>query len=309
MPRLSRLVSAEAYRNLARRWTGRPYPPIDDENERAILSFPPGHFYSPLLDVRTLREENAVPFDGPEMWEHVDLRPTQQQELYTRLLAEHPPLPFPRRKTEGSRYYVENAFFCEADAFTLSAILRHQRPRRVVEVGSGFSSAVMLDTLSHMKDRPELVFIEPYPERLYALLAGDDKTRTEIFEKPVQEVPLEVFDKLQAGDVLFIDSSHIAKVGSDVTFLLLRILPRLAPGVWVHVHDIFYPSTYPTAWLKQGRAWNEGLFLRAYLIGNKHLQLAAFNCYAARTFPHIFKKTFPAFLENSGGSLWMQTVA
>ena len=78
----------------------------------------------------------------------------------------------------------------------------------------------------------DLTFVEPYPDRLYGLLEGTDRTTTQILVKSVQEVSLDVFAKLEEGDVLFIDSSHVAKVGSDVSFLILRVLPRLAPGVW-----------------------------------------------------------------------------
>lgn len=305
MPSLSNLFSPKAYVSYARRRLGSSTN-LDEANAKAIAAFPPGHFYSTLLDVKMVGD--AVPHDGPEMWENVDLRHEAQKRLYTELLSAYPPLPFPKEKTAPFRYYINNPFFSEADAYTLSAILRRERPKRVVEVGSGFSSAVMLDVLDQEKSSAELTFIEPYPDRLHGLLSGRDKTSTRILVKGVQEVPLEVFSELKSGDVLFIDSSHVAKVGSDVTFLILRILPRLAPGVWVHVHDIFYPVSYPASWLKEGRAWNESLFLRAYLVAKPRLEIAAFNSYAGAKFPEVFRTRFPAFLANSGGSIWMRTV-
>jgi hypothetical protein len=305
VPSLSNLFSAKAYVSYARRRWGFGSAQLDETNWRAIMAYPPGHFYSALLDVKTIGE--AVPFDGSEMWENVDLRREEQKKFYTDLLAECPPLPFPKEKNTSFRHYLNNTFFCEADAYTLSAILRRHRPRRVIEVGSGFSSAVMLDVLDCGKEPTDLTFIEPYPDRLYALLSGRDKSSTRILVKSVQDVPLGVFAELQAGDVFFIDSSHVAKVGSDVAFLILRVLPQLAPGVWVHVHDIFYPSTYPSGWLKEGRAWNESLFLRAYLVAKPRIEIMAFNCYAGQTFPELFKQRFPAFLANSGGSIWLRT--
>jgi len=307
MPSLKSIVRPSRYASYLHRLRKGSDFQLDEENAKALEAFPPGHFYSPLLDVRNLQANAAVPFDGPELWENIDLRRSEQEELYSNLLAEFPPFAFPKIKSPSFRYYLDNPFFCEADAYVLSALLRQYLPKRVIEVGSGFSSAVMLDTLQTIKHKSELTFIEPYPDRLYGLLEGTDRSSSRIFVKGVQEVPLEVFSELKAGDILFIDSSHVAKVGSDVTFLFLRVLPRLAPGVVVHVHDIFYPVSYPTPWLKDGRAWNEGLFLRAFLVGNKSYEVLAFNSFAGCTFPQVFKEKLPSFIANSGGSIWLRT--
>jgi hypothetical protein len=118
-----------------------------------------------------------------------------------------------------------------------------------------------------------------------------------------------VFDQLEASDLVFIDSSHVAKIGSDVSFILLRILPRLKPGVIVHFHDVFYPFSYPAAWIREGRAWNESLFLRAFLVGNPQFQLLAFNSFAGYSFSELFRDQLPAFLNNTGGSIWIKKVA
>ena len=130
----------------------------------------------------------------------------------------------------------------------------------------------------------------------------------EFFHWRVQEVPLSVFDQLEAQDILFIDSSHVSKIGSDVTFIMLRILPRLKRGVLVHFHDVFYPFSYPVRWIREGRAWNESLFLRAFLVGNSQFQLVAFNSYAGYSFPELFRDRLPAFLNNTGASIWIRKV-
>ena len=118
-----------------------------------------------------------------------------------------------------------------------------------------------------------------------------------------------MFDQLEAQDLVFCDSSHVAKIGSDVSYILLRILPRLKPGVLVHFHDVFYPFSYPATWIREGRAWNESLFLRAFLVGNMQFQLVAFNCYAGYSFPELFRERLPAFLNDTGGSIWIRKVA
>ncbi len=277
------------------RWR-RYLPP----NLRGVAMYPPGHFYSPLLDVRNLGP------DGVEYWEHVDLCDAGQRAYFEELVEKYPLLPFPAHRAASHRYYTEQTWFVPSDAFTLSAIIRREKPRRIVEIGSGFSSAVMLDTFAAMSATAELTFIEPFPDRLDALLTPADRAAAQILHQPVQEVPLEVFARLEAQDILFIDSSHVAKVGSDLTHLLLRILPRLKPGVLVHFHDIFYPMSYPAGWLREGRAWNESLFLRAFLIGNPQFRVVAFNAYAGCTFPEVFRERVPAFLKNTGGSLWLR---
>ncbi len=130
------------------------------------MAFPAGHFYSPLLDLQSLRPGEFAP-------------------------------PFPFRQIAGHRYFVENGFFVPSDAFTLSGIIRREQPRRVVEVGSGFSSAVMLDTLDHAGQSADLTFIEPFPDRLNALLTAADRARSTVLVQPVQSVPLAVFDRLE----------------------------------------------------------------------------------------------------------------
>jgi predicted O-methyltransferase YrrM len=279
-------------------------------NQKGTVIFPPGHYHSPLLDIESLGPSKPnMPFDGIECWEHIDLRPQEQRNYYEDLLDRFPLLSFPRQKTDGYRYFTDNEWFVLSDAFTLSGIIRKEKPRRIVEIGSGFSSGVMLDTLSQTHESAALTFIEPFPDRLHSLLSSSDRTLSTILAQPVQEVSLSVFDQLDAQDILFIDSSHVAKIGSDVTIIFLRILPRLRPGVLVHFHDIFYPFSYPVSWIRDGRAWNESIFLRAFLIRNRDFQVMAFNPFAGYSFPELFRERLSGFLNNTGGSIWLRKVA
>ena len=280
------------------------------QNLRGIACFPAGHFYSPLLDLEGLGPgATRVPFDGAEWWEHVDLRRDRQQRYYEDLVNRFSPLAFPNQREAGFRYWADNLFFSLSDAFTLSGVLRREMPRRIVEVGSGFSSAVMVDTLRHARMHAGLTFIEPHPDRLFELLSPEERSAARVLVRQVQEVPMAIFEELDAQDILFIDSSHVAKVGSDVSYLLLRVLPRLKRGVLVHFHDIFYPDAYPLAWVRAGRAWNESLFLRAFLIGNPQFEVIAFNSFAAHSFPEVFQARFPEFLRDPGASFWVRKVA
>lgn len=279
-------------------------------NLRGAIGIPPGHFHSPLLDIQSLRPQDTnVPFDGIEWWEHVDLRPVAQRSYYLDLVENFPLLPFPRQATDGYRYFLDNDWFSLADAFTLSGIVRKEQPRRIIEIGSGYSSAVILDTLDHTHASAALTFIEPNPERLDALVSTNGRLVPEIRVQPVQQVPLDIFDQLEANDVLFVDSSHVVKIGSDLSFIFLRVLPRLKPGVLIHFHDIFYPHSYPEGWLREGRAWNESLFLRALLVAGSHFEVVAFNSFAGYTFPELFRDRLPAFLADTGGSFWLRRAA
>lgn len=250
-----------------------------------------------------------MPFDGHEFWEHIRLRQDEQRSYYEDLLERFPFLPFPAQKTDGYRYFTKNNWFRLFDAFTLSGIMRKEKPQRIVEIGSGFSSAVILDTLEQTRHSAPLTCIEPFPLRLKSLTCSDDESSLTVLEQSVQEVSLSVFDQLEARDLLFIDSSHVAKVGSDVMFIVLRVLPRLKPGVLVHFHDIFYPFSYPAKWLRDGIAWNESIFLRAFLLGNSAFEIVAFNSFASASFPEVFHDRLPGFLDGSPGSMWLKRVA
>ena len=273
------------------------------------MLYPPGHYYSPLLDIQTIEATGGNPkHDGIEFWEHIDLKADEQRRLYEDLLDRFPVLGFPKTKSEKFRYFSANDWFPLSDAFTLSGIIRREKPQRIVEVGSGFSSAVILDTLDRANSAAQVTFVEPYPDRLHSLLSDDDRKKVKILACSVQDVPLEIFEQLGENDILFIDSSHVAKIGSDVVFILLRILPRLKKGVIVHFHDIFFPYSYPLNWVLEGRAWNESLFLRAFLTCNSQFAVLAFNPFAGCSFPEVFSRGFPDFLANIGGSIWLRKI-
>lgn len=147
----------------------------------------------------------------------------------------------------------------------LHTMLRHLRPARVIEVGSGWSSACMLDTDDLFLDgATEITFIDPEPERLESLLRGDElEPRVTIHRCRVQDVDPGLFGALEAGDVLFIDSSHVVKAGSDVIQLALDVVPTLPAGTFVHIHDIPWPFEYPKLWAEQRRWWSEAYLVRA----------------------------------------------
>jgi hypothetical protein len=189
-------------------------------------------------------------------------------------------------------------------------MLRLLEPTRVVEVGSGFSSAVMLDTRERFLDPgPWLTLVEPHPERLDELLRPGDHEQVTIIPESVQQVPFEVFTTLGAGDVLFIDSTHVVRIGSDVNYLIFEVLPRLRAGVHVHFHDIFWPFEYPRSWVEQGIYWSEAYLVRALLMGSaRRYQVRVFNTWLDAFHGERMARLLPLTRANPGASLWLRVL-
>jgi predicted O-methyltransferase YrrM len=194
-----------------------------------------------------------------------------------------------------------------ADAAVYHAMLRKFRPSRIIEVGSGYSTAVALDTISTHGLETEVTCIEPYPERLRSLMRPSDEVQ--LREQIVQDVPLSTFDALQSGDFLFIDSTHVVKAGSDVVWTTLRVLPRLTRGVIVHVHDIFWPLEYKPNWLLGRRDWNEIYLLHAFLSGNSQWRVLFFNDHVWQAHPALVAENLPETAGQRPGGIWLQKVA
>jgi hypothetical protein len=266
--------------------------------------YKPGHYYSPIPDLKEVEADSGRLFRLPDTISGLDLNANGQKE-FLRALQPHLQLTrFPKRK-EGKRYFTENDFFVESDALYYHAILQATRPKKIVEVGSGFSSAVLFDAMDLGLEMEQVHFIEPYPDRLHSLLNEEDKSRYVLHQERAQNIPIHFFESLNSGDILFIDSSHIAKVGSDVNFIIFDILPILKPGVLIHVHDILYPFEYPKQWIEEGRFWNEAYLLKAFLMFNPQFQILLFNSYLAQCQKEFLTEIDPRLLAG-GGSIWIQ---
>ena len=216
-------------------------------------------------------------------------------------------IPFSQFDTSGFRYAFDNVSYSWGDGSILYAMLRSLQPRRYLEVGSGWSSVCALDTAErYFKNECEFSFVDPYPQLLNSLI-GEVSEKVQIIEMPIQQVPLTMFEVLEAGDILFIDSTHVLRTGSDVCFELFEVLPRLASGVFVHFHDMFWPFEYPRKWaVNENRSWNELYAVRAFLTNNDNWRVIFFNDYFAKTERELIAASYPDFLKNSGGALWLQ---
>jgi hypothetical protein len=268
-----------------------------------------GHFYSPIPSLKELRADRQRVFgEVPREIPGVDLREEQQLQLLRVMQGYYAEQPFASGRSGGMLYSFENDQFGHCDAIMLYGMMRHSQPRRIVEVGSGHTSCVMADTNRlFFNNSIECTFIDPNPQRLRSVLPPS--TPATVLEKRVQDVPLNLFTRLQSGDILFIDSAHVAKTGSDVNHIFFNILPILKPGVRVHLHDVVYPFEYPERWVFDGKAWNEAYILRAFLQYNSSFELELFPSFLIKFHRELFMKEMPLCLQNTGGSIWIRRIA
>jgi predicted O-methyltransferase YrrM len=277
------------------------------ELERYRTWAPPGDVLSPIHSIAEVKERQKEIYAIPRTMPGIELNETAQLELFNTLQQFYPEQPFSAQKSEGRRYWFENPAYSYSDAILLYCMIRYLRPRRIIEVGSGYSSAAMLDTDELFFDRSiQFTFIEPQPQLLRSLLKEEDLTRVAILETRVQEVDLDRFSELKANDILFVDSSHVSKVGSDVNHIFFKILPALQSGVFVHFHDVFYPFEYPLEWVYEGRAWNETYLMRAFLQYNNQFEIQLFNTFIDWFHKEKYFHDMPLVQKNTGGSIWLK---
>lgn len=268
----------------------------------APQAFPGGAFYSPVVNAAEVLAEPERSRIWPASRRDpigIDVRAEHQLALLKELSA----FPFDYDRTGGEGTYdASNDQFPPQDACLLYAMVRHLEPRRMVEVGCGWSTTVTASAIRDGGLATQLTCIEPYP-RSFLRSMGDVLT---LREEKVEHAPMALFEELEAGDVLFIDSSHVVKTGSDVVHQFLEVLPSLADGVVVHVHDIFLPQDYPQGWVRAGFNWNEQYLLHAYLLGNERAHVLAMNQWLALRHPDAVREAF-GDLALHGSSFWFVT--
>jgi len=209
------------------------------------------------------------------------------------------------------RFFNKNGIYGYSDALVLESMIRHLRPSRIIEVGSGFSSALMMDVNEKYFDYGiNLEFIEPYPDRLFSLLSEPDKKRVVLRLQGLQSIDPAVFKTLGKNDILFIDSTHVAKTGSDLLYLFFEILPVLQSGVYIHFHDIFTNFEYLPDHFNwaPGFAWNENYFLRSFLMYNDQFEVVLFSHFIDSKYRDRIAKKMPDYPFLTGGQFWMKKI-
>jgi len=214
----------------------------------------------------------------------------------------------PENKPPGKiEYYFNNGMFGPMDAFVYYCMIRKFSPTKIIEVGSGFSTLIASKAATR-NNGGQIISIEPYPREF---LKKGLPYMTELIPTPVQKVPLENFKILKKDDILFIDSSHVSKINSDVNYLYLHVIPELNPGVIIHIHDFFLPFEYPREWImKQKRFWNELYLVWAFLIGNSKYEILMANHFLTRLHRTEVDTSFSTISKFGGGSgsLWLRKI-
>jgi methyltransferase family protein len=272
------------------------------------------HFYSPIPDTRHLPTQR---FAEPSSLPGIDLDLEHQAEFLDDVIArfrpEYDAFPGERDPLALNEYWYHNDWFTGIDAAVAWAFVRHYRPKRVLEVGSGMSTRLFARALATNQAGdafvPRLQSIDPY---------ASDEIRaahpplTELITEPVQTMPVAFFEELQSADILFVDSSHVLRAGSDVQFLFIEVLPRLKPGVFVHFHDVFLPFEYPRAWLTDlWRFWTEQYVLAAFLAFNRAFEVVWTSHAMHRSSPARLAAAMNRYdpdAEVAGGSFWIRRV-
>lgn len=272
---------------------------------------PPGHFFSPVVDpdlvgdyVKTNRAA------GPEDLGGLDFHLDDMAAFWRRNQDLIASTPFPETEDPAFRYNFTGGPYGYGDATTLRAMIADLRPKRIVEIGSGYSTAVMLDTAEELGlDDLEITCIEPYADRLRSIMREGDTSRLRLIEEVVQGQPRALFEALEPNDILFIDSTHVLKTGSDVHYELFSILPVLAPGVVVHFHDCRFPLEYSDIQIFQKNySWNEAYGVRALLMYSNRFRVIFSGSLFARTHRDLVQETYPTYLKNPGSALWIKVM-
>lgn len=261
--------------------------------QRIGITVSPNHYYWPVPDLRELESREWPAEDEPI---GIDLRFERQLGfLQTMVPQYHSEWESDRAPFFGVGFRSGNGFFEDVDAEIAYCFVRHYKPRRIVEVGGGFSSRVIAAALEANLTldgvRGELVTIDPNPDRFPKAALSD---RVHLIRRPIQDVDLRVFLNLQSGDILFLDSSHVVGVGSDVVREYLEIIPRIAGGVLIHAHDIFIPGDYPRdAVLHNLTFWSEQYLVLALLMFNPRLEVLWGSSYMQSRAPAALDMAFP----------------
>lgn len=268
----------------------------------------PVNYYSPVPDTIELR-------NGHQGWrQEIDLSDIcfnlEEQRRLGEIFAGYAPEFSQLPDVEHLRQRGYGLGYAPIESLLLHCFVRHFRPQRIIEVGSGVSTVFEGHAISlnagDSASPCSLTCIEPCPSDLLRSIPQV----TEIIAKKVQELPSSFFNVLEAGDILFIDSSHSVKVGSDVNYLFLQVLPWLRAGVLIHIHDIVFPYLAPPdVWLfERLMFWQENVLLKALLSGNQDFEVIYCSSYLHHKDPAALRATFPQYNSQTHypQSIWLR---
>lgn len=302
------ILALEAEREELRRTVGVQREELARARETTRkLWVPPGDPRSPIPDLDDVRRRESELFGRPpEELPGIDTFVEAQLTIVREMKrwGAEPALP---PEGDGRRSAVDDPEYGRGDVALLHAFLRKLRPRRVVCAGAGAFVPVLLDLNEHVHGRTIAVtVVDPDAERLRPLLGKEEAEKVRLLPSRVHEVPYDTFTSLAPNDVLCVETSHVSKTGSDLNHLLFRVLPRLKAGVHVHVNGVHWPFEYPSAWVTEGRAWNETYLWRAFLLNNASWEIVVFASFLETSHRGAILKELPQWQRSRGGGLWLR---
>lgn len=267
----------------------------------------PNDFYTPLNDLAFL-EANRDLWSGAPALDVITWQPDRQMKVAAEVGRFAEELrDVPARSTVAGEFCWDNGFWNNSDALVQYGLVRSRQPRRYVEIGCGWSSLLLARALARNEHPCHVDLVEPYGND--ALLSTLPATWTR-HRTILQRAPFAIVDRLEPGDVLFYDGSHCAKVASDVNWFFFRVLPRVRPGVLIHLHDIFLPDDYPEEWIfDRGQTWNEQYLLQAFLMHNDAYRIVIANRYLFRLRGEQLAQHYRGVQPTYGCSFWLEKLA
>ncbi len=276
-------------------------------NKYFSLHAEPGFYNSPIVTFEEVQSNDYYKFLKTEEIKDIDINEENQLKLFSKFDPYLSSFPFPEDKDVKFRYYSNNPMFRKIDGVIFFSFLNHFKPKKIIEIGSGYSSALAFDTFEQIiKESVSLTFIDPYTDRVDKLLSNEDFLVSEFIREPIQKINSEIFTTLKENDILFIDSSHIVKTSGDLNFIFFEILPLLQSGVILHIHDIFFPFEYPIEWIKEGLCYNETYFVRSFLMNNGKYEILLWNDFIHQKHPTLLENKINNIDSDRGGSIWIK---
>lgn len=273
----------------------------------------PVHFYSPVPDINALEKRKIWALKGA--LPGINFRTKNQLILLKKLgekYGQECQWPFDP-PTNTAKFFLDNNGFSYGCAAVLYSMIRSHKPKRLIEIGSGHSSKVISQAIqANAKEgqKARYTIIDPYPGDY---VKGKAIKYHKLIKQEVETTDPKIFAELGSNDILFIDSSHIVKIGNDVNYLYLNILPRLRPGVIVHIHDISLPYEYAKIYTmseENRQLWTEQYLLQALLVNNQDLEILLGLHFIMKDHLKDFQKAFPYYdptlHKSTSGSFWIR---
>lgn len=283
--------------------------------QRLGINITRNHFYSPIPDLKELKNDIwttqteliGIDINENEQLELISGFKSKFQDEYNKLLQNKEDISKPYE------YFINNPNFGPVSGEILYSMIRNFKPKKIIEIGSGYSTYCSAQAIlkNHEIDNNyscELIAIEPYPN---PILKKGFPGLTKLIQKKVQDIPLSNFTSLQNNDILFIDSSHVLKIGSDVQYEFLEIIPRLNKGVIIHVHDILLPINYYKEWVVRNQLfWNEQYLLQAFLAFNNFFKILWAGGFLHFKHPDKLETAFKSYNRKKrfSSSFWMKKI-